>query len=60
MGLSDQFKDQAKDLADQAKEALGNRNPKREDLDQKARDDAEREMAQGHDTTETNLDDEQN
>ncbi|MEV7215720.1 hypothetical protein AB0O31_21820 [Kitasatospora cineracea] len=47
MGLSDQFKDKAKDLADQAKSALGDQGSKAGEAEQKAREQAEGMMPGG-------------
>ncbi|MFG2820936.1 hypothetical protein ACGFX4_16095 [Kitasatospora sp. NPDC048365] len=58
MGLGDQFKDKAKDLADQAKSALGDHGAKAEDTEQKARQQAEGAMPAGQDTAAMDMDEE--
>lgn len=52
MGLSDQFKDKAKDLADQAKSALGDQGSKTEEAEQKAREQAEGMMPGGQESAD--------
>ncbi|MEU5387471.1 hypothetical protein ACFVT9_13210 [Kitasatospora cineracea] len=52
MGLSDQFKDKAKDLADQAKSALGDHGSKAEETEQKAREQAEGMMPGGQESAD--------
>ncbi|WP_035862977.1 hypothetical protein [Kitasatospora cheerisanensis] len=52
MGMGDQFKDKAKDLADQAKSALGNQEPKAEEAEQKAREKAEGVIPQGQEAAQ--------
>ncbi|GLW71777.1 hypothetical protein Kpho02_40760 [Kitasatospora phosalacinea] len=52
MGLSDQFKDKAKDLTDQAKSALGDQGSKTEEAEQKARERAEGMMPGGQESAD--------
>ncbi|GLW58668.1 hypothetical protein Kpho01_66790 [Kitasatospora phosalacinea] len=52
MGMSDQFKDKAKDLADQAKSALGDQGSKTEEAEQKARERAEGMMPGGQESAD--------
>ncbi|MGW4805023.1 hypothetical protein [Kitasatospora sp. NPDC004272] len=52
MGLSDQFKDKANELADQAKSALGDHGSKTEDAEQKAREKAEGMMPGGQESAD--------
>ncbi|WP_234337580.1 hypothetical protein [Kitasatospora phosalacinea] len=50
--MSDQFKDKAKDLADQAKSALGDQGSKTEEAEQKARERAEGMMPGGQESAD--------
>ncbi|WP_181442120.1 hypothetical protein [Streptomyces tateyamensis] len=48
MGISDQFKDKANELSEQAKSAMRNQGGKTEEAEQKAREKAEEMMPGGH------------
>ncbi|RKE19188.1 hypothetical protein [Streptomyces sp. TLI_171] len=52
MGLSDQFKDKANELAEQAKSAIGGQGSKTEDAEQKAREQAGGVMPGGQESAD--------